>query len=63
MRNIETSISGDVLTIKVNLKEPGAVSASGKSVVIASTEGNVSIPGAEHLKLGVNLYTPAPSKK
>jgi len=31
-------------------------SSSGKTTIIASTEGNVSIPGAEDKKIGLNVY-------
>ena len=29
---------------------------SGKTIIIATTEGNVSIPGAEDKKIGLNVY-------
>jgi flagellar basal body L-ring protein FlgH len=57
MRNVETSVTGDILTIKINLKATPKASASGKSNVIGSTEGNVSVPGFPEVKLGVNCYT------
>lgn len=56
MRNVETSVSGDTLIIKINLKAEAKPSASGKSLVIGSTEGNVSVPGHPEIKLGVNCY-------
>jgi hypothetical protein len=28
-----------------------------KSTIIASTEGNVSVPGKEEVKIGLNVYT------
>lgn len=58
MKNVDLSVSGDTLVIKVSLKAPRTASASGKSEVIASTEGNVSIPGFPDIKLGLNCYTP-----
>jgi hypothetical protein len=68
MKNVETSVSGDTLTIKVNLKAIQGPSASGKSLVIASSEGNQSVPGFPDIKMGLNVYTgvpkaPAPAKK
>ena len=57
MRNIETSLVGDILTIKVDLSKPPQLSTSGKSNVIASTEGNISLPGKEEVKMGINIYT------
>jgi hypothetical protein len=31
-------------------------SASGKTIIIASTEGNVAIPDHEEAKIGLNVY-------
>lgn len=41
--------------ITVDLSRPGKTSGSGKSLVIASTEGNVLIPGTD-IWLGLNVY-------
>jgi hypothetical protein len=57
MRNIEMKVSGNILTISIDLSKPGEVSASGKSFVIGSTEGNVSAPDRPEVKIGVNVYT------
>jgi protein involved in polysaccharide export with SLBB domain len=57
MKNIEMSVNGDVLTIKVDLSKTFGKSSSGKSTIIASTEGNVSVPGKEEIKIGLNVYT------
>jgi hypothetical protein len=46
-----------VLVIKVDLSKPGEVSSSGKSLVIGSTEGNVSVPDRPDVKIGLNVYT------
>lgn len=56
MKNIEMNLDGDVLTIKVDLSKTFGKSSSGKSTIIASTEGNVSIPGKEEVKIGLNVY-------
>ena len=57
MKNIEMNVAGDVLTIKVDLSRTFGKSGSGKSTIIASTEGNVSVPGKEEVKIGLNVYT------
>ncbi|MHB1664970.1 MAG: hypothetical protein ACYCT7_06890 [bacterium] len=57
MKNIEMNVSGDVLTIKVDLSKTFGKSSSGKSTIIASTEGNVSVSGKEEIKIGLNVYT------
>jgi len=57
MRNVEMTVEGTKLTITVDLSAKGEVSSSGKSLVIGSTEGNVSVPGKEEVKIGLNVYT------
>ena len=55
MKNVEMSVEGDILTIKVDLSKEFGRSASGKTIIIASTEGNVSVPNREE-KIGLNVY-------
>jgi hypothetical protein len=50
-------VEGDVLTIKVDLSKRFGKSSSGKSIIIASTEGNQSIPSNDDIKIGLNIYT------
>lgn len=57
MRNVEMKIDGSILTISIDLSKPGEVSASGKSLVLGSTEGNVSCIERPDVKIGVNVYT------
>ena len=56
MKNVEMSVEGTILTLKVDLSKEFGPSSSGKTVIIASTEGNVSIPGAEDKKIWLNVY-------
>jgi protein involved in polysaccharide export with SLBB domain len=56
MKNCEMKLTGDILTITVDLSKEFGKSASGKSVIIASTEGNVSIPEKDDIKIGLNVY-------
>ena len=60
MQNIEQSLSGSILTLKIDLSKAGATSSSGKSVIIATTGGNKSITGYENqnVKIGLNVYKP-----
>ena len=55
MKNVEMAIEGTTLTITVDLSKEFGPSASGKTTIIASTEGNVTIPGREE-KVGLNVY-------
>ncbi|MDP3029886.1 MAG: hypothetical protein Q8O04_10405 [Deltaproteobacteria bacterium] len=56
MKNAEMKVEGDILTITVDLSKEFGPSSSGKTIIIASTEGNVSVPGAEDKKVGLNVY-------
>jgi hypothetical protein len=56
MKNIELEKKDGKLVITVDLSKDCGRSKSGKSTVIASTEGNITIPGTNNLKLGVNCY-------
>ncbi len=55
MKNVDLSITGNVLTITVDLSKEFGPSASGKTTIVASTEGNMTIPGREE-KIGLNVY-------
>jgi hypothetical protein len=55
MKNVEMTVDGTTLTIKVDLSKEFGPSASGKTIIIASTEGNVSVPGRQE-KIGLNVY-------
>ena len=56
MDNVVMTVSGDKLLIEVDLAEEGAMSASGKSTVIASTHGNIPVPDHSDMRIGLNLY-------
>ncbi|MEN6621895.1 MAG: hypothetical protein ABFD50_10135 [Smithella sp.] len=56
MKNVEMDVNENVLTIKVDLTKEFGPSSSGKNIIIASTEGNVSIPGHDDKKIGLNVY-------
>ena len=56
MKNIDMTVEENILTIRVDLAKEFGISKSGKSITIASTEGNVSVPGHEEIKIGLNIY-------
>ena len=56
MKNVDMKVEGDRLVITVDLAQEFGMSKTGKSITIASTEGNVSVPGQEEIKIGVNVY-------
>ena len=55
MKNVDMTVVGTLLTIKVDLSKEFGPSASGKTIIIASTEGNVTIPERME-KVGLNVY-------
>ena len=56
MKNIDMTLDGDILIMKVDLSKEFGPSKSGKSITIASTEGNIPVPENEEIKIGVNIY-------
>jgi len=56
LANVEMSVNGDKLTIVVDLGKEGKESSTGKSIIIASTEGNMPVPGRENIKVGLNVF-------
>ncbi len=56
MKNVEMKVDANILTVKVDLTKEFGPSSSGKTIIIASTEGNISVPGHEGLKIGLNVY-------
>ena len=55
MKNVEMTIEGNILTIKVDLTKDLGPSSTGKTIIIASSEGNVNVPDREE-KIGLNVY-------
>ena len=56
MKNVEISVSGNIMTVKVDLTKTFGRSKSGKTEIIATTEGNVSVDGSGKIKMGLNIY-------
>jgi len=57
MKNVDLKLEGNVLTIKIDLSKNHGMSSSGKSLIIASTEGNQAV--APSVMLGLNVYKKA----
>ncbi len=58
MKNVEWTIDGHMLTIRIDLSQDFGPSSSGKTRIIASTEGNVSVGPDREEKIGLNVYRP-----
>lgn len=56
MKNIETKIEGDILKIKINLAKNFGASKTGKTQIIATTEGNQPVEGKPGVYVGINCY-------
>ena len=58
MENVQMHMEGNTLLIAVDLSQTLGLSSSGKSEIVATTGGNVGIPGREEVKVGLNVYRP-----
>jgi len=58
MQNVDFQVQGNQLIIVVDLTQELGVSSSGKSLIIATTSGNIAVPGFEDIKIGLNVYRP-----
>ena len=56
MQNVTMEQKNGTLTITIDLKAAGAPSKTGKTLVIASTHGNVTVPGDSGVIVGLNAY-------
>jgi hypothetical protein len=58
LKNIEMSVQGSTLTIKVDLSKSFGRSKSGKTTIIASTEGASAVPSSPDtsIRVGLNVY-------
>ena len=57
MDNVHIEVKDKKAIITIDLSKSYGPSKSGKTIVVATTRGNVPIPGAENFRLGLNCYT------
>ena len=55
-KNVTMRMEGNKLIIEVEMDQDFGPSKSGKTRIIASTEGNISVPDDEDVKIGLNVY-------
>ncbi len=55
MKNVEFSVDGDVLTVTVDLTKDFGPSKSGRNNIVATTEGNKTLPGRDE-RIGMTVY-------
>ena len=56
MENVQVEVRDNKAVITIDLSKDFGPSKSGKTIVVATTRGNVAIPGAETFRLGLNCY-------
>jgi len=56
MKNVVMETKENILTIRVDLTQDFGRSKSGKTVIIASTEGNEKVEDHEDVRVGLNVY-------
>ncbi len=59
--NVKVEVKDGEAIITIDLKHRGGPSSSGKSITVASTRGNIIIPGTD-VVLGLNAYVKVNSK-
>jgi hypothetical protein len=57
MKNMTMEVIGNNLQITIDLTKSQGLSSTGKTTIIATSEGNVELPGGPRdMRLGLNLY-------
>ena len=61
MKNIKAEQNGNILTIEIDLSKDFGLSKSGKTTIIATSEGNVELSdkvsnGSAGVYMGLNVY-------
>lgn len=57
MKNIKAAIEGDELVLRVNLKERHGKSSTGKTTIVASSEGVKPVDGHPDIKFNLTAFT------
>lgn len=56
MDNVQIKVNDNKAVITIDLTKDFGLSKSGKTIVVATTRGNVPIPGSDTIKIGINCY-------
>lgn len=56
MKNIDLKVNGSKLTITIDLAQDFGSSSSGKSVIVASTEGAARVPGHDEMRINCTVF-------
>jgi hypothetical protein len=52
-------LTGNMLTITIDVSKDFGKTSAGESIIVASTEGYVCIPDKKDIKIGLNVYKKA----
>lgn len=63
MQNITLRRDGTKLILEIDLSKDFGPSASGKTIIVASTRGNAPIPDTEDTFIGINCFRYTSPKK
>jgi hypothetical protein len=55
-RNVTYSVNGNILTVTMDMSAKAEESASGKTLIVATTSGNKLLPNTNGFILGINAY-------
>lgn len=55
-KNIEAAVDGNILTLRIDLSARHGDSASGKTIIVATSGGNQAVEGGKGVVLGLNAY-------
>jgi len=58
VQNVDIKVDGDTCVITLDLSKRLGPSKSEKTTIVASTGGNVEIPGTGGIKVGLNVFVP-----
>lgn len=61
MKNVVMRVEEDMLTITIDLAQEFGPSRSGKTTIVATTEGNKPVPGRDH-RIGLTVYRTSTGK-
>ena len=56
MQNIDVKVTGTKPVPEIDMSKTLGPSKSGKTVLIATTNGNIPVPGSEDVRFGVTIY-------
>lgn len=63
MKNISMTVKDGKMTLVVDLKKDFGPSSSGKTLIVASSEGNQNVPDHKGVRFGLNVYKYAETEK